>query len=42
VFFGALDRGFGPAFELSLAVLAGLLAAVAALTRLLPARVGDG
>jgi EmrB/QacA subfamily drug resistance transporter len=42
VFFGALDRGFGPAFELSLAVLAGLLAAVAALTRLLPAWVGDG
>jgi MFS family permease len=37
VFFGALHSGFGHAFELSLAVLAGILAAVVALTRLLPA-----
>jgi MFS family permease len=36
VFFGALDRGFATAFELSLAQLAVLCVAVAALTRLLP------
>jgi MFS family permease len=36
IFFGALDRGFAHAFELSLAELAALLLAVAALTRLLP------
>jgi len=36
VFFGALGHGFADAFELSLAVLAGTLAAVAVLTRLLP------
>jgi EmrB/QacA subfamily drug resistance transporter len=39
VFFGALHRGYAPALELSLAVLALALAAVAALTRLLPAEV---
>jgi EmrB/QacA subfamily drug resistance transporter len=38
VFFGALDGGFGHAFEISLVQLAVLGAAVAALTRLLPAR----
>ncbi len=37
IFFGALHSGFAPAFELSLAVLAAILVAVAALTRLLPA-----
>jgi EmrB/QacA subfamily drug resistance transporter len=37
VFFGALQHGFAGAFELSLAVLAGTLAIVAALTRLLRA-----
>jgi EmrB/QacA subfamily drug resistance transporter len=36
VFFGALDRGFAHAFALSLAQLAVLCVAVAALTRLLP------
>jgi len=36
VFFGALDHGFAHAFELSLAQLAALCVAVAALTRLLP------
>ena len=36
VFFGALDRGFAHAFELSLAQLAVLCVAVALLTRLLP------
>jgi MFS family permease len=38
VFFGQLDNGFAPAFELSLAQLAVLLVGVAALTRLLPSR----
>jgi EmrB/QacA subfamily drug resistance transporter len=38
IFFGALDRGFAPAFELSLAQLAAVCLAVAALTRLLPER----
>ena len=38
IFFGALDGGFGHAFEVSLIQLAVLGAAVAALTRLLPAR----
>ncbi len=37
VFFGALNRGFAGAFELSLGVLAATLALVALLTRLLPA-----
>jgi MFS family permease len=37
IFFGALDHGYSHAFELSLACLAGLLVAVAALSRLLPA-----
>ncbi|MGB0092913.1 MAG: MFS transporter [Solirubrobacteraceae bacterium] len=37
IFFGALSSGFAEAFELSLAVLAGVLVVVAALTRLLPA-----
>jgi EmrB/QacA subfamily drug resistance transporter len=36
IFFGALQRGYPHAFELSLAVLAALLIAVAALSRLLP------
>ena len=36
VFFGALDRGFAHAFALSLAQLAVLCVAVAALTRHLP------
>jgi EmrB/QacA subfamily drug resistance transporter len=39
VFFGAVSRGFGYAFELSLAVLAAILIVVALLTRLLPAGV---
>ncbi len=39
VFFGALDRGFAHAFELSVGVLAVTLIAVAALTRRLPAAV---
>ncbi|HXO08910.1 MAG TPA: MFS transporter [Solirubrobacteraceae bacterium] len=39
VFFGALNHGYADAFELSLAVLAGTLALVALLTRLLPAPV---
>jgi hypothetical protein len=38
IFFGALDRGFGHAFEVSLIQLALLGAAVAVLTRLLPGR----
>jgi EmrB/QacA subfamily drug resistance transporter len=38
IFFGALDRGFGHAFEVSLIELAVLGATVTALTRLLPAR----
>jgi EmrB/QacA subfamily drug resistance transporter len=38
IFFAAVDRGFAHAFELSLIQLAVLCAAVAALTRLLPAR----
>jgi hypothetical protein len=37
IFFGAVDQGFAHAFELSLIQLAALCAAVAALTRLLPA-----
>ena len=37
IFFGALHGGYAHALELSLAQLAGLLLAVAALTRLLPA-----
>jgi hypothetical protein len=37
IFFGALHGGYAHALELSLAQLAGLLVAVAALTRLLPA-----
>jgi EmrB/QacA subfamily drug resistance transporter len=36
IFFGALDGGYGHAFALSLAELAGLLVVVAGLTRLLP------
>ena len=40
MFFGALDGGFAHAFELSLAQLAVLCVAVAALTRLLPPRGG--
>jgi hypothetical protein len=38
LFFGALRSGYAQAFELSLAQLAVLLLAVAALTRLLPRR----
>jgi Na+/melibiose symporter-like transporter len=38
IFFGALDRGFAPAFQISLVQLAALCVAVAALTRLLPRR----
>jgi MFS family permease len=38
IFFGAVSQGVGYAFELSVAQLAVLLAAVALLTRLLPAR----
>src|SRR5262249_8146409 len=38
IFFGALHGGFGPAFELSLAEIAGVLVVVAAMTRLLPRR----
>jgi EmrB/QacA subfamily drug resistance transporter len=37
IFFGSLHAGFAHAFELSLAALAGILLAVALLTRLLPA-----
>jgi MFS family permease len=36
VFFGALDHGYGAAFQRSLYVMAGLLVLVAVLTRLLP------
>jgi hypothetical protein len=36
IFFGALSNGYQRAFELALIELAGLLLAVAALTRLLP------
>jgi EmrB/QacA subfamily drug resistance transporter len=39
IFFGAVQRGFATAFELSLAALAAILLSVAALTRLLPAPV---
>ncbi len=39
IFFGALHSGFAEAFQLSLAVLAGILVCVAAITRLLPATV---
>lgn len=39
IFFGALGAGAAHAFELSLAVLAAILLAVAALTRLLPGEV---
>ncbi len=38
IFFGALHSGFAGAFQLSLATLAAILVAVAALTRLLPAK----
>jgi hypothetical protein len=38
IFFGALHGGYAHALELSLAQLAGLLVAVAALTWLLPGR----
>jgi hypothetical protein len=38
IFFGAVHGGYAHALELSLAQLAGLLVAVAALTRLLPGR----
>jgi hypothetical protein len=37
IFFGALHSGYAHALELSLAQLAALLVAVAALSRLLPA-----
>jgi EmrB/QacA subfamily drug resistance transporter len=40
IFFGALHSGFAGAFQLSLATLAAILVAVAALTRLLPAKAG--
>jgi hypothetical protein len=40
IFFGALHHGYAHAFELSLIQLAGLLLAVALLSRLLPARAG--
>lgn len=40
LFFGALDGGFARAFEISLAQLAVLCVAVAALTRLLPRPAG--
>jgi len=39
VFFGALHSGFAVALELSEGTLAAILISVAALTRLLPARV---
>jgi EmrB/QacA subfamily drug resistance transporter len=39
LFYGALNRGFAPAFEVSVGALAVTLTAVAALTRLLPAPV---
>ncbi|HTW99311.1 MAG TPA: MFS transporter, partial [Acidimicrobiales bacterium] len=41
IFFGSLHHGFATAFELSVGALALALTAVAALTRLLPARVGS-
>jgi len=41
LFFGALDGGYAHAFELSLAQLAVLCAAVVALTRLLPRRAAS-
>ena len=41
LFFGAAGGGYGAAFELGEAVLAGLLVVVAALSRLLPAEVGS-
>jgi EmrB/QacA subfamily drug resistance transporter len=40
IFYGALDHGFAVAFERGVGTLAIVLLAVAALTRLLPARVG--
>jgi len=40
IFYGALDRGFAVAFERGVGTLAVVLLVVAALTRLLPARVG--
>jgi predicted MFS family arabinose efflux permease len=40
IFFGQLHRGYGHAFALTLAELAGLLVVVAGLTRLLPRRDG--
>jgi hypothetical protein len=42
IYFGAVHGGFGHAFALSVAALAGLLVLVAALTRLLPAPVTSG
>jgi hypothetical protein len=36
IFFGAIHSGFAVAFQLSLAALAAILIAVAAITRLLP------
>jgi membrane protease YdiL (CAAX protease family) len=39
IFFGALHSGFATALELSLGTLAVILVSVAALTRLLPAKV---
>ncbi len=39
IFFGAVHSGFATAFQLSLAALAGILASVAVLTRLLPRTV---
>ena len=41
LFYGAVSHGFAGAFQLSVAALAVTLAAVAALTRLLPATVGS-
>jgi len=41
VFYGALSHGFGHAFALSVGALAASSAAVAALARLLPAKVGS-
>jgi len=38
LFFGALDRGFGLAFERSVLQMGALLLLVAALTRLMPGR----
>jgi hypothetical protein len=38
LFFGALDRGYGLAFERSVLQMGALLLLVAALTRLMPGR----